>query len=120
MEPDSANRPRQPGASLTVPGMGDGERLERQARDIGGWLRAHGADFAPLRVREVRTDVAQAPEGWPVVQLTVVLDDPADRRSGWPAESLFGLIDAVNRESRRRGTGMFVQVFPQAVSDGVR
>ena len=100
--------------------MGDRERLERQAQDLGGWVRAHGADFVPLRVRDVRADVARAPEGQPVVQLTVLLDDPADRRSGWPAEPLFGLIDAVNRESRRRGTGMFVQVFPQAVSDGVR
>jgi hypothetical protein len=99
--------------------MGDREQLQRQAQDLGGWVRAHGADFAPMRVRDVRADVARAPEGQPVVQLTVVLDDPADRRSGWPAEPLFGLIDAVNRESRHTA-GMFVQVFPQAVSDGVR
>jgi hypothetical protein len=99
--------------------MGDREQLQRQAQDLGGWVRVHGADFAPLRVRDVRADVARAPEGQPVVQLTVVLDDPADRRSGWPAEPLFGLIDAVNRESRR-AAGMFVQVFAQAVSDGVR
>ena len=53
MVPDSANRPRRPDASLTVPGMGDREQLERQARDLRGRVRANGADFAPLRVRPI-------------------------------------------------------------------
>lgn len=90
--------------------------LEAEARDVADWLEAHGRDFPPIRVVRVSAKVITTDEGDPAVDLDAVLEDPADPRVGWPGGALFDMIDAVNAYARTTEHGMFVYLFPVAVS----
>lgn len=91
--------------------------LMQEARHLADWLRGHTDDFLPLEIVRVDVDVSTDHDGEPSVNLTVVLEDPADPDAGWPIAEVFGLYRAVNERSLASELGTPAYVHLQSVSD---
>lgn len=113
---DLAKRPRSSVPLVTIIRMRIRDQLEREARRVASWLEARAEAYPPLRIVRVDSAVGTDDDGEAVIKLTVVLEDPAEPDGGWSTDALFRLIGEVNDEAEAAEHGMFVYVFPQAVS----
>jgi hypothetical protein len=77
-----------------LPGMRRDIELQAGAIDMASWLWDNRAQFLPLEIVRVDPKVIDKINGELAIELTVVLEDPADPDEGWPVGAFPALYEA--------------------------
>lgn len=96
--------------------MPDRRDLLDDAQEVGAWLTRNRDRFHPLDIRRVEPAVIADEDGRAVIELTVILEDPADPDEGWPVDAALALYRAAQNHAAESDPDVSTYVHLQARS----